>query len=311
MRVLASKMKANHHIAFSPDGQRLVCGGNSRGVAVWDITTNDPHTMILQQGHGPFVFHFDTISEQLFVAFASNGVWVHAESGSERELRFPEDSMPSRQPSQIGGIVISPHGTWLVISHYVWQVSGGKRVLDRYTLQNGRVSGMPWRLDEGYVWDAGFVLRPGTQELFGLGGSGSPRTFVVRDITNGEQLTTYPFETAARETVQWWELSPDGERVAFTTDRRVRLLDLNTRTETELAVEAGTLGKAIAWHPNGQLLGVASGDGVKMLDANTLAEVRNLSWANGRVRSIAFAPDGQTAAATGDRGWVTLWDVDV
>jgi len=306
MRVLAGKMKANHHLAFSPDGQRLVCGGNGRGVAIWDITTSSPPVMALQDGHGLVVFHFDANTGRLFVAFAA-GIWTRSVDGVETELQFPDG-----RPSQIGGFAVTPDGTTAVFSHYHSpDYSGGKFMLARHRLDGDAVGQRVWHADEGYVWEGPFVFRPGTGELFGHGGSGSPRTFASRNPDEPASFAMHPYEKRPGETVIGWALSPDGERVAFTTQNRIRLLELGTGTETHLPVETGSVGRAIAFHPGGQLLGVASGEGVKLFDASTLTEVRALSWGNGRVRSLAFAPDGMTGATAGERGWVTLWDVDI
>jgi len=306
MRVLPGKVKANHHLAFSPDGQRLVCGGNGRGVAIWDITTSNRPVMALQEGHGSVVFHFDANNGRLFVAFAA-GIWTRSVDGVESELQFPDG-----RPTQIGGFAVTLDGTTAVFSHYhAPDYSGGKFMLARHHLNGDAVGQRVWHADERYVWEGSFVFRPGTGELFGHGGSGCPRTFVTRNPDEPASFAMHLYEKIPGESVIGWALSPDGERIAFTTQNRVRLLDLGTGTETQLPVEPGSVGRAIAFHPGGQLLGLASGEGVKLLDASTLTEVRALSWGNGRVRSLAFAPDGMTGATAGERGWVTLWDVDI
>jgi WD40 repeat protein len=303
MRVLPGRVKANQHLAFSPDGQHLVCGGNGRGVAIWNLASSDPPATVLTQAHGPLALHFDAGTGRLNAAFNSGGVWTRSTDGVESELEFPDG-----QPTQIGGIVFAPDGTWIVLSHYV---RIGKRLLERYELDGSSVGRRIWKIDEQYVWDGPFVLRPDTGELFGVGGSSSPRTFAARNADEPFHFTQHPIAMSPDETIAGWALSPDGERVAFTTRSRVRVMDLATGAEVESPVEEGSVGRSLAFHSGGQFLAVASGDGVKLLDANTLAEVRALAWGNGRVRTVAFAPDGMTAATAGERGWVTLWDVDV
>jgi len=299
-------MKANQQLVFSPDGRLLVCGGNSRGVAIWDVTTSEPPIRVFDQegrgGHHPTTIHFDANTGRLFVAFVTGGVWTRSADGVVDNLKFSDG-----EPSQLNGFAISPDSTSLVLTCY----KKYQTVLVRHDLDSGMLGESVWEIEEGYHWEGPFVFRPGTEELFGRGGSANSRTFLSRDLADGSLSTGYPFETVAGETAIGWNLSPDGQRVAFSTQNRIRVMELATGSETQLAVEPGSVGRAIAFHPSGGILGVASGDGVKLLDAHTLTEVRAFSWGNGKVRSLAFAPDGMTAAAVGERGWVTLWDVDI
>ncbi|MCE9566273.1 MAG: WD40 repeat domain-containing protein [Planctomycetes bacterium] len=305
MRVLPGKMKANQHLVFSPDGRLLVCGGNSRGVAIWDVTTSEPPKRVFDReewgGHHPTTIHFDADTGRMFVAFVTGGVWTRSADGVEEDLEFDDGN-----PSQLNGFAISPDGTSLVMTCYK-----DKTVLVRHDLKGATVGGLVWEEAEGYLWEGPFVFRPGTNELFGRGGSAYSRGFATRNLADASLIAKYPYQSQVRESAIGWKLSPDGERVAFTTEKRVSVMDLTTRTDTQLPVETGSVGRAIAFHPGGQVLGVASGDGVKLLDAHTLTELRAFSWGNGRVRSLAFAPDGMTAATVGERGWVTLWDVDI
>ncbi|VTU01582.1 wd-40 repeat protein : Transcriptional regulator, XRE family OS=Streptomyces iranensis GN=SIRAN5266 PE=4 SV=1: WD40: PD40: WD40 [Gemmataceae bacterium] len=305
MRVLPGRVKANQHLAFSPDGQHLVCGGNGRGVAIWNVATSDPPTTTLTQAHGPLALHFDTDTGRLYAAFHGSGVWTRTPAGVERKLAFPDG-----QPSQIGGIVFAPDGSWLTFSHYqMSQEMVGTFKLTRHALDGDRVGEQVWQINEEHVWDGPFAYRSDAGLL--VGARASSRHFVSRNPADGATAGSHPYQTRPNETIAGWTVSPDGDRVAFTTRDRVRVLDLATGGEAELPVEEGSVGRSLAYHPGGQFLAVAAGDGVKLLDAGTLAEVRALSWGNGRVRTVAFAPDGMTAATAGERGWVTVWDVDV
>lgn len=305
MRVLPGRVKANQHLAFSPDGQRLVCGGNGRGVAVWNLASSNPPITTLTQAHGPLALHFDTGTGRLYAAFHTGGVWTRTPNGVETELAFRDG-----RPSQIGGIVFAPDGGSVVFSHYqMSQELVGTFRLTRYALAGDRVRKQLWQIDEEYVWDGPFAVRRDAGLL--VGHRSSARQFVSRNPADGTTVATHPYRTRPDENVAGWTVSPDGDRVAFTSRFRVRVLDLATGAEAELPIEEGSVGRSLAFHPGGQFLAVAAGDGVKLLDAGTLAEVRGLSWGNGRVRTVAFAPDGTTAATAGERGWVTVWDVDV
>ncbi|WP_439624391.1 WD40 repeat domain-containing protein [Gemmata sp.] len=305
MRVLPGRVKANQHLAFSPDGGHLVCGGNGRGVAIWDVASSNPPITALTQSHGPLAPHFDAGTGRLFVAFHSGGVWTRTPDGVETDLAFPDG-----WPSQIGGIAFAPDGASVVFSHYQpFTDLVGTFKLSRHALAGDRVRKRLWQINEEYVWDGPFAYRRDAGLL--IGHRSSARQFVTRNPADGASVASHPYPTRPDETIAGWALSPDGERVAFTSRSRVRVLDLATGAEVELPVEEGSVGRSLTFHPGGQFLAVASGDGVKLLDANTLAEVRALAWGNGRVRTVAFAPDGATAATAGERGWVTLWDVDV
>jgi WD40 repeat protein len=299
MRIMPGRVKANHHIKFSPDGRFLACGGNSRGVALWNLETNEKPATILERGHGTLAMCFDSNTDRLIVAFVARGVFVWGPTPG-REYQFASWG----NDGFIHGMAVAPEGKTVVVSGY----RDSDFTLTKHLLDSD-TPGDEILATVGNPWAGEFVFRPGGEELFGYGSVSYPRCFVAVDADELSRYMSYPIELEPSESVVGWALSPDGSRVAYTTRTRLRVLELATRIEVEFR-ERG-FGRAIAFHPGGELLAVGWEEGVRLLDSRTFAEVRSLSWNKGRIRSLAFAPDGMTAASAGERGWVTLWDVDL
>lgn len=85
--------------------------------------------------------------------------------------------------------------------------------------------------------------------------------------------------------------------------------------EQVAALRAGTtsLFRSPCFHPSGRFLAAGGANlegGVFCWDTETWQEMVAFRWPIGPVMRIAFHPDGTLAAAGGERGQVTVWDVD-
>lgn len=70
--------------------------------------------------------------------------------------------------------------------------------------------------------------------------------------------------------------------------------------------------QACAFSPDGGLLASAHNDGrVRLHETTTWREIAAYDWGVGPVTNVAFAPDGMKAAASGKRGLIVVWDVDI
>jgi WD40 repeat protein len=109
-----------------------------------------------------------------------------------------------------------------------------------------------------------------------------------------------------------WTLAPNGEQVAWLTNRGLFLRRLDDSVTQELPTANGEVRRGVAFHPNGQMLAYTTGNAVRLLDANTLSEIRTLDWNIGKTRAVSFSPDGLRCAVSGEggRGWVTVFDLE-
>jgi WD40 repeat protein len=81
----------------------------------------------------------------------------------------------------------------------------------------------------------------------------------------------------------------------------------------ELATRATRLFRGPVFHPSGRFLAAGGANlegGVFAWDTTTWQELAGYHWPVGPVMKVAFRPDGMVAAAAGEKGQITVWDVD-
>jgi WD40 repeat protein len=263
-------------LTFSPDGKRVVSGGEDGTVRVWDAAT----------GEAVNVVQMPESSVQQ-VQFTHGGTRIAALLGGGR-LRFlnPDDLKEIGQyPTPVGG-EFAVSGDGRLIAH---ASADGLQVTEvEHNLARLEVpAGSPVRLRPDHksiaVADAkGVVI------LYQLAG-GKP----LATLDNGGALTGMAF-------------SPDGKRLACGVGTVAKVWDLTAPKAAKVAVEVKDAGRVGEWLDNNRLTaGDATAAGVYDLAAG--------KWA-GRARGIsgawAVSPDGTRIAATGTTGLrVRLWDL--
>lgn len=252
MRILPGRVKANQHLAFSPDGRLLACGGNARGLAVWDLATSAPPKTVLEVGHGLLFLHPDPNTGRLFAAFHAGGIWVW-DPATNRTVRFP--GWGGTGSGFIHGFAVSPDGRSAVVEgegHGHETEGKGKHLAGFAIPEDGGTPSEVWTEPESEpCWGrfTGFAYRPGG-DLFGPCGSGCPAGFVSLDPNARDHpAVRYPYEHRGYQELVGWAVSADGRRVAWTTawHPAVRVRDLETGATAEAACEPGSPGWGRRW----------------------------------------------------------------
>ena len=182
----------------------------------------------------------------------------------------------------------------------------------------GRRGKKPTRLTEiGFA--AGAALSPdGTRVAFVIGYAELSELYVV-DVS-GANLTQLTNNAALDERPAW---SPDGDRIAFTSDRddaagwgEIFVMDADGSDPTNLTSSVGVLEIGSAWSPDGNKIAFQSfRDGygeIYVMDADG-ANQTNLTNDPAGAGSPAWSPDGGKIAFVSDRarpGIVSIWVMD-
>lgn len=300
MRVLPGPTKSNQVLAWSPDGRFVVAGGTGDGMTVWPADGLTPGRRVLLAGHGGEGMRFCPRTGRLYVAFRSGGVWTFdPNTGHERQC-FPYDYR-----IQYAWPAISDDGRTLTLRRF----TGPAYELVGHAVADDGALTERWARPFGGEGSR-FVFRAGTDQLFMPRGNWTYQFafewFVASTGTGVGQIGLPP-----NTRVAYWELSPDGDRVAWLADHVLCVQRLNEPAARVLPT-AGELRRGLAWAPDGRTLAYGTKSVVRLIDADTLTERRAFDWGTGNVRAIAFSPDGLRAAASaeGGKGWVTVFDLE-
>jgi WD40 repeat protein/serine/threonine-protein kinase RIO1 len=279
---------------FSPDGHRIVGGGASGDLKIWD---GDP----LEE---PPTLRADT-GELRDVVVSADGQRIYSAS-DDRTIRVWD--VPSRREianwvahqERVCTLALNPDGSRLA--------SGGRdhmlRIWDTAT-------GQPVHEIEAFEdWNAGAVAFSPDGQLVA---SGSLEGVIkLWNADTGGLLRTLP---GRPHSVVHLEFSPDGRQLLSSgIDPSVWVWDLETGAAVhELPGHAGSLWQTVnaTFSPDGTLVATADGsEAVRIWQAATGTLLHTLKRHYRLVGGLAFSPNGRRLA-TGDAGHlVRLWDVD-
>ena len=283
-------------VAFSPDGTKIVSGGNDCTVRVWDIKTR------LQIGV-PITGHASFVRS---VAFSQDGKKI-VSSSDDATIRIWDAETGAQigtpltgHTSSVESVAFSPDGTKIV--------SGSMdKTIRIWDTETGRQIGEPLTGHTSSVESVAFSSN-GTKIV-----SGSwDKTMRIWDSETG--FPTVPPLTGHADGVQSVVFSPDGTKIASSSgDGTICIWDSETGFPTVPPLTGHADGvQSVVFSPDSTKIVSSGWDGtIRVWDADTGLQIGNsLTGHTSRVCSVAFSPDGKKIVSGSLDETIRIWDVE-
>jgi WD40 repeat protein len=277
-------------IAITPDGMNLIARKDHDWVLI-DSDTRKKSKDIL------------TVEGQDIKMFAWSNAWVAYQTGADSvHLKSYQSDQTFVFPVRMSGNQI-PVAAFSPDENLIAYTDAAKSVTIR-SLESGAV--IATRTFDGKI--SGIQLLPGSEEVVVVQGNEDPVSQNVRTIAKiwrfVQQDANLRVVRLHNYEIKMMNVSPNGNRIAFSDGRDVRIFNLNDLSDETVRIyrnvhrnkEVGI--SAFAFHPNGLSMAVGYGDGsVNMWDAENGTVLFRLQKTSPNeqlwVRSIAFTNGGR------------------
>ncbi|GAA1272450.1 eIF2A-related protein [Saccharothrix xinjiangensis] len=266
-------------VAWSPDSTRILTGG-SKNVRVWSAATGEDLHHLTVHARGVQAVAWSPNGIRILTGGNGINVW-NAMTGHLVYQR-------SNHTDPVTAVAWSPHGTRMLTGGngaHIWNATTGE-VVHQLADRTDRVHAVAWSPD-------------GTRVL--TGGSNEAR---IWNATTGEPLHHL---TGAANAVAW---SPDSTRILTGGSNDVRIWNATTGEIVfhRLTVHTHKV-HSVAWSPNGDHILTSGNDNtVRIWDTTTGEQLHYLTGHTHRVHSVAWSPNGDHILTSSDDNTVRIWD---
>ncbi|MFO0966225.1 MAG: WD40 repeat domain-containing protein [Gemmataceae bacterium] len=270
------------------DGSAIVSGGDDGAVLVWDVKTGKPRRLIDLGGNGAWSVAFSPSGKNVAAAnhFSQVIVWDSA-SGKEQH-RFSV-SRPDDFARYATRIAFAPDGKTLGVA------TSSRTAYEFFDTKTGAPT-LNWRFGQPLgAANVPFCFSPDGKRFAGLySDTGPDGRVALWDMSENPPHVI----GGDREGVLDMAFSPDGEYLAWSTEKRVRLWDLREGKELK-TFKSDPASHCLAFSPDGRYL--VSGRTFHPL--NFKARPLALPIQPSR---FAFSRDGRALAAVAEDGFTLL-----
>lgn len=291
-------------LVTSPDGRRLVSGGDDGIARVWDLADGDgPESSVsvlaLRGGVGA-------------ISFSHDGRWL-AIGGMDDAARLYEAPLFGSDPVVLAGPVRTL-GFGLDGTLAVGGPDGSVRLYELNDLST-RPRTLHHADEDGNTTDVlSLAFSPDGSELAtGTSGHATWRWLVSDNEADPNVIREERGERFEEAGITALAYTPDqGRLVTGSGDETVRIYDLDGSDPTPVPLDLGHQVNSLAVSPDGQWLAVAPfDDHAVLVDISSLQfDPLSLKYHSDDVTDVAFAADGSRLAVASQDTTVSIWDPD-
>ncbi len=295
-----------YSVAFSPDGNSVLAGGDDHLARLWDAASGKQVRQFAGHSGDVLSVAFSPDGRQVLTGArdATARLWDVATGKELRRLEGDEVA--------VNAVAFSPDGRQVLTGGWdntvrLWDIASG-RELRRFKGHGGDV------LSVAFSQDGRFVLTGSWDE-----------TAILWDYATGKQVRKFEAHPENKDhytsrhlpyQVTSAAISPDGRLVLLANLIELQLWDgtngqfWNSARGKELWTTDG-LFVTVAFSPDGRLMVSGGHDpGIAILwDVASRKELRRFDARTSSIKAVAFSPDGRTLLTGGDDGTARLWDV--